>query len=59
MARARGFILGKQANNWHVFNQSHLNRPDAQTNAMQMDPQLFNEVVAALQTAGVQNPVIL
>lgn len=55
---ARGFILGKQGGDWHVFNRSHLNRPDGQTNALQMDPQMFNEIVTALQGAGVQNPVI-
>jgi hypothetical protein len=56
--QARGFALGRQGSDWHVFNQSHLNQPDAQTNTMQMDPQLFNEIVSALQAAGVQNPVI-
>ncbi len=56
--QARGFVLGKQGSDWHVFNQSHLNRPDAQTNTMRMDPQLFNEIVTALGGAGVQNPVI-
>jgi len=56
--QARGFVLGKQGNDWHVFNQSHLNRPDAQTNTMRMDGQFFNEIVSALQAAGVQKPVI-
>jgi hypothetical protein len=56
--QARGFALLKQGNDWHVLNLSHLNRPDAQVNPMQMDGQLFNEIVAALQTAGVQNPII-
>lgn len=56
--QARGFVLGKQGSDWHVFNQSHLNRPDAQTNPMRMDPQTFNEIVSALQSAGIQNPVI-
>ena len=56
--QARGFVLGKQASDWHVLNQSHLNRPDAQTNAMRMDPRTFNEIVVALQAAGIQNPVI-
>jgi hypothetical protein len=55
---ARGFVLGKQGCDWHVFNQSHLNRPDAQPNTMRMDPQLFSAIVAALLRAGVQNPVI-
>jgi hypothetical protein len=55
--QARGFVVGRQGNDWHVFNQSHLNRPDAQSNTMRMDPQLFNEIVTALQGAGVQNPV--
>jgi hypothetical protein len=58
LAEARGFVLGKQGNDWHVFNQSHLNRPDAQPNTMRMELQLFNEIILALQTAGVQNPVI-
>jgi hypothetical protein len=56
--QARGFILAKQGTNWHIANQSHLNQPDAQANTMRMDGQLFNEIVSALQTAGVQNPVI-
>jgi hypothetical protein len=56
--QARGFILTKQGSDWHVFNQSHLNWPDAQANTLRMDGQLFNEIVSALQAAGVQNPVI-
>jgi RNA polymerase sigma factor (sigma-70 family) len=55
---ARGFVVGKQGADWHIFNRSHLNSPDAQANSMQMEPQLFNEIVSALQGAGVQNPVI-
>ena len=27
---AKGFVLGKQGADWHVFNQSHLNRVDSQ-----------------------------
>ncbi len=56
--QARGFVLAKQGRDWHVFNQSHLNRPDAQANIMRMDGQLFNAIVSALQAAGVQYPVI-
>ncbi len=56
--QARGFVLAKRGAAWHVFNQSHLNRVDAQANAMRMDPQTFGAIVSALQTAGVQNPVI-
>jgi hypothetical protein len=56
--RARGFVLVKQGNAWNVFNQSHLNRPDGQTNTMRMDDQLFNEIVTALLSAGIQNPVV-
>jgi hypothetical protein len=56
--QARGFILSKRGSDWHVLNLSHLNRPDAQANTMQMDGQLFNEIVSALQAAGVNNPVI-
>ncbi len=56
--QTRGFLLGKQGSDWHVFNQSHLNRPDAQTNTMRMDGQLFHEIISALQAAGVSNPVI-
>jgi hypothetical protein len=55
---ARGFILGKQGSDWHIINQSHLNRPDAQTNTLQMEPQLFNDIATALQGAGVQNSII-
>jgi hypothetical protein len=43
---------------WHLINQSHLNQPDAQSNTMRMDPQTFNEIVSALQAAGLRNPVI-
>jgi hypothetical protein len=57
-AHARGFVLGKQGSDWHVINASHLNRADGQANAMQMDPQTFNEVVSALQTAGVPHPLL-
>jgi hypothetical protein len=56
--QARGFVVAKQGGDWHVFNQSHLNLPDAQTNTMRMDGKLFNEIVSALLGAGVQNPVI-
>ncbi len=56
--QARGFILAKKGSDWRVFNQSHLNRPDAQANSMQMEGQLFNEIVSALQGAGVQNLII-
>lgn len=56
--QARGFVLAKQGSDWHVFNQSHLNRPDAQTNTVQMDGQLFNAIISALQAAGVQNLVV-
>lgn len=55
---ARGFLLGRQGSDWHVLNQSHLNRPDAQPNTMRMAPTSFVNVVQALQTAGVANPVI-
>jgi hypothetical protein len=54
---ARGFVLGKQGNDWHVLNQSHLNRPDGQANTMRMDPQAFNEIIFALQGAGVLTPL--
>lgn len=55
---ARGFVLGKQGGDWHIFNQSHLNWVDAQPSRMRMDPQTFSEIVAALQKSGVQSPVI-
>jgi hypothetical protein len=54
---ARGFVLAKQGSDWHVFNQSHLNRADAQANTMRMDPQLFNAIATALRGAGVSNLV--
>ena len=56
--QARGFVLAKLGGAWHVFNQSHLNLPDGQANAMSMDGQLFNEIVSALQGVGVPNPVL-
>ena len=56
--QARGFVLGKQGTDWHVFNQSHLNGPDAQPNTTRMEPQLFSDIVSALQGAGVQNPIV-
>jgi len=56
--QARGFVLAKHGSAWHVFNQSHLNVPDAQANTMWMDSQLFNGIVSALHAAGVHNPVI-
>jgi hypothetical protein len=57
MAAARGFVLGKVGGSWHVFNQSHLNRPDGQSNSMRMAVQTFDAIVSALQQAGVANPV--
>lgn len=56
--QARGFVVSKPGSDWHVYNQSHLNQPDAQANSIQMDSQLFNEIVSALQAAGVLHPVI-
>lgn len=56
--QARGFILMKRGNNRHIINQSYLNKVDGQIPNMQMDPRTFNEIVFALRTAGVQNPVI-
>ncbi len=53
-----GFVLGKQGSDWHIGNLSHLNRPDAQANAMRMAPQRFNEIVTALQGVGVRNPIL-
>jgi hypothetical protein len=55
--QARGFSLAKLGSDWHVYNVSHLNTLDGQTNTMRMDPQTFNAIVSALQTAGIQNPV--
>ena len=57
-ADARGFVLGKQGNDWHLFNQSHLNQPDGQANVMQMAPQTFLDIVDALRAAGAANPVV-
>jgi hypothetical protein len=56
--QARGFVLDRQGSAWHLINQSHLNGPDAQSNTMRMDPQTFDEIVSALQAAGLLNPVI-
>lgn len=56
--QARGFILAKQSNDWHVYNASHLNVPDGQANGMQMTSQTYNDIVLTLQTAGVQNLVV-
>jgi hypothetical protein len=53
-----GFVLGRQGTDWHVINSSHLNRADGQANTMHMTPQTFNDIVSALQSAGVQNPIV-
>jgi hypothetical protein len=58
LPQARGFVLAKQAGDGHVFNQSHLNAVDAQSNPMRMDPIGYNDIVLALRAAGVLNPVI-
>jgi hypothetical protein len=58
LVQARGFVLGRQGSDWHVLNQSHLNRPDAQPNTMRMAPTTFVDIVQALQAAGVANPII-
>src|SRR5215204_4639653 len=44
--QARGFVLAKQGGVWQVINQSHLNRPDGQTNSTRMDPQTFADIVS-------------
>jgi hypothetical protein len=56
--QARGFVLGKQGNDWHVINSSHLNGPDGQANRMHLAPQTFNGIVSALRSAGVQNLIV-
>jgi hypothetical protein len=56
--QARGFVVTKQGNDWHVINQSHLNAVDGQTNTMRMAPQTYHEIVSALQVAGIRNPVV-
>jgi hypothetical protein len=56
--QARGFVLGKQGNDWVINNISHLNGLDGQANTLRMDPQVFNEIVSAVRSAGVQNLVI-
>jgi hypothetical protein len=56
--QARGFAISKPAGVWQVFNQSHLNHPDGQPNTMQMSPSTLTDVLAALQLAGIQNPVV-
>lgn len=56
--QARGFILGITGNDWHVINGSHLNQADGQANSVNMDPRTFNEIITALQAAGIQNPII-
>lgn len=58
LANARGFALGKQGNDWHIFNLSHLNQADSQTNSMNMARRVFDAIVAALGAAGIRNPVI-
>jgi hypothetical protein len=55
---ARGFVLGKQGNQWIVVNSSHLNKADAQTNSMQMEIGIFNAIVVALENAGIQKPLL-
>ena len=57
-SEARGFVLGRQGSDWHVYNQSHLNRVDGQSSTMQMAAQTFNAIVTALQAAGVHNPIV-
>jgi hypothetical protein len=56
--QARGFVLGKQGNDWHVVNGSHLNQPDGQPNGTQMAPQTFQEILIALQNTGVKHPIV-
>jgi hypothetical protein len=56
--QARGFVLAKQGSDWVLVNSSHLNSADGQSNVLRMNPQTFNEVIAALQAAGVHNPMI-
>jgi hypothetical protein len=56
--QARGFVLAKQGGDWHVFNQSHLNQADGQSNPMRMDAQTFADVLTALGAAGVLRPIV-
>jgi hypothetical protein len=58
LPQARGFALGKSGNDWRLFNQSHLNRPDGQANTMAMAPQTFGEILTALQAAGIKNLIV-
>jgi hypothetical protein len=55
---ARGFVLRKQGSDWHALNQSHLNQADAQASTMRMASSTFDDIVAAIQRAGVLPPII-
>jgi len=56
--QVRGFVLEFDSANgqWRVMNRSHLNLPDG--NGMRMDSGAFDEVVRALENAGLLNPAI-
>jgi hypothetical protein len=58
LSQTRGFVLAIQGTKWHVINQSHPNQTDAESNPMRMESLLFQEVVAALQNAGILNPIL-
>src|SRR5262249_38690786 len=52
--QARGVVLTKQGNDWLVRNQSPLNAAAGQPTSTRMNPQTFDETVAALRAAGAQ-----
>ena len=56
LQQVRGFVLAKLGIDWHVLNQSHLNRADRQPNAMRMAPPTFAAIVSALQAAARSDP---
>jgi hypothetical protein len=55
---ARGFVLRKQGSDWHALNQSHSNQAEGQANTMRMASSTFDDIVAAIQRAGVLPPII-
>ncbi len=57
LADTRGFVVGLQAKVWHLFNQSHLNRADAEPNTMRMSQKTMDAVSQAISNAGVSSVI--
>jgi len=52
-SECRGFVITKTIGSYSAVNFSHLNGPQGQPGSLLMPPSIFNDIVKALQAAGL------